>query len=310
MRVIARAGREDIATVYLAENSEGKVVEFVESVQPPIPREKKWVLIVSSLYGCPVGCRFCDAGSYYQGILSKEEIIFQMDYLIKQRFGDISVPVKKFKVQFARMGEPAFNQNVLEILESLPQLYNAPGLMPSFSTIAPYGKDKFFEKLLEIKKRHYSGRFQFQFSIHTTDEKLRDWLIPVRKWDFKKMAEYGEAFFEKGGRKITLNFALADNFPVDPHILLSYFNPDVFLIKITPVNPTHQASRHKLYSTLTGQTDCERIKALQKAGYVVILSIGELEENHIGSNCGQFVTAHRNSHKTIEGGYTYELRKL
>ena len=72
MRIIGKTGREDIALVYLAETKEGKLVEFVESVQPPIPRDEKWVLIVSTLYGCPVGCLFCDAGGWYDGKLSKE----------------------------------------------------------------------------------------------------------------------------------------------------------------------------------------------------------------------------------------------
>ncbi len=51
MKITAKAGKEDIATVFIAEMDNGKLVEFVESVQPPIPREKKWVLIVSILYG-------------------------------------------------------------------------------------------------------------------------------------------------------------------------------------------------------------------------------------------------------------------
>ena len=69
MKITAKAGKEDIATVFIAEMDNGKLIEFVESVQPPIPREKKWVLIVSILYGCPIGCRFCDAGEYYMGKL-------------------------------------------------------------------------------------------------------------------------------------------------------------------------------------------------------------------------------------------------
>ena len=66
MKILAKTGTEDVAIVYIAEMDNGRLVEFVESVQPPIPREKKWVLIVSTLYGCPVGCRFCDAGEYYE----------------------------------------------------------------------------------------------------------------------------------------------------------------------------------------------------------------------------------------------------
>ena len=117
MKIIVKTGDENIAMVYMAETEDGKLIEFVESVQPPIPREKKWILTLSTLYGCPVGCRFCDAGIYYEGKLSKDDIMSQIDYLIASRFPDREVPVPKFKIQFARMGEPSFNQNVLNVLQ-------------------------------------------------------------------------------------------------------------------------------------------------------------------------------------------------
>jgi 23S rRNA (adenine2503-C2)-methyltransferase len=310
VKVVAKAGREDIAVVYIAEMRDGKLIEFVESMQPPLSREKKWVLIISTLYGCPIGCRFCDAGAVdYQGKLLKDEILSQIDYLVTKRFPNRDVPVEKFKIQFARMGEPSFNENVTEVLNSLPNFYDAPGLMPCISTIAPKGTDRFFERLLEIKKNLYKHRFQLQFSIHTTDEKLRDWLIPVKKWDFKKIAEYGETFYNKHGRKITLNFALADGMPIDSNILLKHFSPDIFLIKMTPVNPTYQANKNSISSTLTSKEWNKIVDALHSSGYEVILSIGELEENYIGSNCGQYVTLYQREKKTTKGAYTYEPQR-
>jgi 23S rRNA (adenine2503-C2)-methyltransferase len=309
MKIIAKTGWEDIAIVYIAVTGNGELVEFVESLQPPLPREKKWVLTISTLYGCPVGCRFCDAGGYYLGRLPKSEIISQIDYLVKQRFPDRKVPVEKFKIQFARMGEPSFNRSVLEVLECLPELYDAPEFIPSFSTVAPQGTDSFFKRLLEIKKKKYAQRFQFQFSIHTTDEKKRDWLIPVKKWSFEKMAEYGQAFYEKGDRKITLNFALASGLPVDPNVLVRYFTPDRFLIKVTPVNPTYQATRNKISSILPHGKGNEIITSLRAAGYEVISSIGELTENYIGSNCGQYVTTYRKASEFMDDGYTCKLQR-
>lgn len=309
MKIVAKAGREDIAVVYIAEMRGGKFIEFVESLQPPLTREKKWVLIISTLYGCPVSCRFCDAGVDYHGKLSKDEIISQIDYLVIKRFPNRKVPVEKFKIQFARMGEPSFNQSVLDVLDSLPDFYDAPGLMPCISTIAPKGVDGFFERLLEIKKKHYKYRFQLQFSIHTTDEELRDWLIPIQKWDFEKIVEYGEAFYDEDGRKITLNFSLADKMSIDSDVLLKHFSPDIFLIKITPVNPTYQANKNGLSSTLTSKKWNKMVDTLRSSGYEVILSIGELEENYIGSNCGQYVTTYQREEKIIEDAYTYELQR-
>ena len=165
MKVISRTGNDDLALVYTAETDKGKLIEFVESLQPPHPRDKKWVLIISTLFGCPVACPICDAGSHYRGKLSAKEIFAQIDYMVTKRFPDRVIDVEKFKIQFARMGDPAFNRNVLDVLEQLPSRYDVPGFWPSISSVAPHGTDSFFEKLVEIKKRLYRDRFQLQFSI-------------------------------------------------------------------------------------------------------------------------------------------------
>jgi 23S rRNA (adenine2503-C2)-methyltransferase len=311
MKIIGSTGREDIAVVYIGELSPGKLVEFVEAVQPPIPRERKWVLLVSTLYGCPVGCTMCDAGGFYKGKVSKDEIFAQIDYLVRKRYPDGVIPAKQFKIQFARMGEPAFNIHVLDVIYELPERYHAPGFMPSLSTIAPRGADAFFERLLEVKREKFTnGNFQFQFSIHSTDEAHRDEIVPVKKWSFEEMADYGERFYQAGDRKITLNFALAKEVPVDPQRLLKYFDPEMFLIKITPLNPTYRASEHGLSTYIDpwqGGENSEVVRSLRDAGYRVIVSIGEVEENLIGSNCGQFLRTHLEECHGVDDGYTYEI---
>lgn len=313
MKIVASAGREDIAVVYILELDGGKWVECVESVQPPIPREKKWVLLVSTMFGCPIGCKMCDAGGYYLGKPTQEEIISQIDFLVRKRFPDGCVPAQQFKIQFARMGEPSLNNSVLDVLDKLPHLYHAPGLMPSISTVAPKGTQSFFNRLLDIKNEKYSGgHFQFQFSIHTTNPSLRDDLVPVRKWSFSEMSEYGARFFAPGDRKITLNFALAHGLPIDPEALLSYFNPEIFLIKITPLNPTYRAAENQLSSyinPLKEGEDYDVVQQLRSAGYDVIVSIGALEENLIGSNCGQYIRTHLLATKQMDNGYTYRIQE-
>ncbi len=311
MKVIARTAHSDIATVFIADTGPGKYIEFVESSQPPLTRQDKWVLIVSSLYGCPIGCRFCDAGMFYQGKLSAEEIMGQIDYLVELRYPDRIVPVPKFKIQFARMGEPALNTAVLDVLAALPGRYQAPGLLPTVSTMAPHGSDGFFQKLKEIKHDLYPGRFQLQFSVHSTDEKQREWLIPARKWPLDKIAAVGGEFFEPGDRKITLNFAVSDGLSVDPDALLERFPPEVFFIKLTPVNPTGRAMQNRISSDFDSlEADPPIAAYLREAGYDVLYSIGELEENKIGSNCGQHIMHYRNSSQRIEGSYTYRLQPV
>ncbi|MCI0519129.1 MAG: radical SAM protein [Chloroflexi bacterium] len=313
MRIIASTGNPDVAMVYIAELSSGNLVEIVESLQPPLPREEKWVLLVSTMFGCPVGCKMCDAGGFYHGKPGKEEIFEQLDFLIRQRYPDGRIPSEQFKIQFARMGEPALNLQVLDVLDELPQRYHAPGLMPSISSVAPKGTLPFFERLREIKNRHYTGgNFQFQFSIHTTDLARRDQLIPVKKWSFAEMAAFGEKWLAPGDRKVTLNFALAEDSQIDPRVLLQYFNPEAFLIKITPLNPTYRAAENGMISYIDPNQQAEdyaKVAALRDAGYEVIVSIGEVEENLIGSNCGQYLRTHLRAAETLRDGYTYQIEE-
>jgi 23S rRNA (adenine2503-C2)-methyltransferase len=256
----------------------------------------------------------CDAGGYFHGKPTAEEILEQIDFMVVNRYPDRRVLSKQFKIQFARMGEPALNDAVLDVLEELPKRYDAPGLMPSISSVAPKGTDAFFERLLEIKNRLYSGgHFQFQFSIHTTDLALRDELVPVKKWDFEKMAAFGERFYEEGDRKVTLNFALAQGQPLDPEVLKAHFSPEIFLIKITPLNPTYRAVENNLETYIDPHEQNVNqdavVKALKEAGYDVIVSIGEVEENLIGSNCGQYLRRHMEAGDNLSDGYTYELKE-
>jgi len=306
LKVVASTGREDVAVAYVAETAGGRLVEFTEAVQPPLSREQKWVLIVSSLFGCPVRCAICDAGGSYEGKMTAGEILEQIDFLVDGRYPDRRVPAAKFKIQFARVGEPSLNPAVLDVLNELPRRYDAPGLLPAVSSIAPVGCDEFFERLRDIKNRLYpNGRFQLQFSIHTTDELLRDRLIPMKKWGFDRIGDYGSGFRAAGDRKVTLNFALARGTPVDPDVLLRWFDPSDFLIKITPINPTHRAVMNGIVSHVDpGREEAGvEIERLRSAGYDVLLSIGELEENRIGSNCGQYIQRHMEAKRQLGDGY-------
>ncbi|HCS38560.1 MAG TPA: radical SAM protein [Anaerolineaceae bacterium] len=313
MKVIASTGKEESTTVYIIEQEQGKFLECVESIMPSLTRLEKWVLLVSTMYGCPVHCAMCDAGGYYQGNPTSEEILEQIDFLVQNRFPHNTIPSKQFKIQFSRMGEPALNLAVLEVLKKLTKRYQAPGLMPSISTVAPAGCERFFDQLINIKNEYFSdGRFQFQFSIHTTDERLRDQIIPIRKWRFNEMAEYGERFFSPGDRKITLNFALAQQSPLDAEVLKRHFSPEKFLIKITPINPTYRAVEMNLKSHVIIDSPLQNdeiVSALRSEGYEVILSIGNIEENYIGSNCGQYLRAHLKTQAKMQVGYTYPINK-
>jgi len=308
MKIIFKCGNDDLARVYLAEISGGRIVEFVESLQPPFTKKEKIVFIISTLAGCPVACKFCDAGGNYLGKLNAEEMFSQIDYLTSKNFPENLIDTYKFKIQFSRMGEPALNPEVLKVLEELPERYKAKGLLPSVSSVAPRSVEKFFENLKYIKDELYGFNFQMQFSIHSTDEQQRDWLIPVKKWDLKEISDYGDFFFRSGDRKIALNFAVNQDSIIDAEIIKKYFSPDKFIVKLTPINPTVRSIENRMdFSSLPTLENNSIIRKLKKAGFNVIISIGELEENNIGSNCGQLLKLFLDKRLKFENSYTYEI---
>ncbi len=296
-KLLNTSGKDELALVHVLSMDDDPlhVVETVDSIDPRYPRHEKSVIIISTQFGCPVGCLMCEAGGAYFGNLSAEQMLAQVRFVLARR--PEVLQTKKLKVHFARMGEPALNPAVPRALEGLPAEAPAAGLMACISSVAPRGSASFFEELTDIKNRHYSGGgFQLQISVNSTDEELRRRLIPIPHLDLEAIATVGSRFHRPGDRKVALNFALARGFPVDPARLADLFDPDKFMVKLTPVNPTERSDLHGLDTVLSaadaGATDDLKARLLD-LGLDTIVSIGEPEEIAIGSNCGQLVRAQR-----------------
>jgi 23S rRNA (adenine2503-C2)-methyltransferase len=293
MNLVASSGNPDLAMVYVAEDDRGRRLEFVDSIQPPRSREEKWVVIVSTMYGCPVGCQMCDAGGTFQGKVDAEGMLWQVKRAVEERF-ECGVPrTDMLKVQFARMGDPSLNDAVLDALVDLRREFSETNVVASVSTVGPVSAREFYERLRAVKDEHYgAGRFQLQFSIHSTDPEVRARLCPIRTLSFDEMAEIGRSFRTNGDKRVTLNFCLMEGVPIDPAVVRKHFDPEHFLIKLTPLNPTTRAEEAGLVSLIDkGREKAaeEFIQGFRDQGFDVLLSIGEYEENQIGSNCGQYL---------------------
>jgi len=294
MRLISSIGNPDLAMVHVAEDDQGRRFEFVDSIQPPRTRNEKWVVIVSTMFGCPVGCLICDAGGGYVGKVDAEGMLWQVREAVAQRFGNGDPPrTDMLKVQFARMGEPALNDQVLDALVGLRRTYPDTNVVASVSTVGPSAARGFLERLRQVKEEHYpNGAFQLQFSIHSTDREVRSRLCPIRTLTFDEMAEIGKTFRTSGDKRVTLNFCLIEDIPIDPAVVRHHFDPEHFLIKLTPLNPTVRAKEAGLVTLIEKDREeaaGEVIEAFRAQGFDVLLSIGEYEENQIGSNCGQYL---------------------
>lgn len=310
--ILDKKGKDNVAWVYLlrSRHEENVLIECVDAFDPRYSAREKWVIILSSQKGCPVRCRFCDASFYFKGNLSLDELLEQLEVVITpHKHGDDCLRSKKIKLHFARMGEPALNPAVLRMLEELPFLYPGVNFIPTIATVAPAGSDKWFKELTSIKNRHYrNGCFQLQFSVNSTNEDYRNELMPVRKWSLEEISDFGLGCYRRGDRKVTLNFALAVDTPFYAREIMEYFDPEVFLVKITPVNPTASAARMQMVTALNfdgsyPQSLYAEIKRLEEVGFEVIISIGSLEEIGVGSNCGQLAFAEAMNKNCLAAGF-------
>lgn len=290
MRIITKAGRPDLAEVYLAEfRGEPQLrAEYVDACgEAGGDRREKWVIILSTQFGCPAGCLMCDAGGGYRGDISAGEMISQIESVFAAHPDIDPQKCRKLKIQFARMGEPALNDSVLEAIEWLAK--ECPNCIPCVATLAPAGREDWFERLLNLREGFHD--FQLQLSINTTDPGVRDELMPIDKLPLEWLSDYGREFHRPGSRKPVLNFALSDSVPVNTEEAVRLFDPEFFAVKLTPLNPTMAAEQNEIKAFTTERTARElvemRAAQFEALGFQVIRSVGDWEENRIGSNCGQ-----------------------
>ena len=291
MKIISEHGNDALAKVYVGELDDGHHIEFVESIQPPRTRQEKWVNVISTMVGCPVGCKMCDAGGGFERSLTALEMQAQIDHLANVKFPEGKVTSAMWKIQLARMGEPTLNPEVLKFLSQLSEKGHQ-NLVISLSTVGPSNSAPFIQELKKIKDAGFPGKFQLQFSIHSTDDEMRRKLIPIKSLILPEIAALCRQFRRTSDRKITLNFIVMKDVPIDTERIARLFDGDNFLIKLTPLNPTYRARYHKIlpgFDPEKPETIKELISDFEAKGFEVILSIGELEENRIGSNCGQYL---------------------
>lgn len=291
-------GEDGVAEVAVLKLREGDhfIVETVDGQDPPKSKDEKWIINVSTQFGCPVGCPFCDAGGSFAGNLTVDELLAQVRWALDRNPGQ-APRCQKLKVHFARMGEPALNDAVIGALERLPDMVKSPGLWGCLATVAPRGREAWFDRLLDVKSASYHGHFQLQFSVQSTDPSARARLIPIPTWDMEDIAVFGERFFRPGDRRVILNFALAQGFEFDPDRISAVFSPEKFAVKLTPVNPTARGEENGFVTRLRGKDDEKlnhAMSVLEERGWDVIVSIGDVREDRIGSNCGQAVRVFRN----------------
>jgi 23S rRNA (adenine2503-C2)-methyltransferase len=149
----------------------------------------------------------------------------------------------------------------------------------------------FLRGWMTVKNEVCDGNAGLQLSINSTDEDERYAMFSGRALGVEEIADAMALVAKPKGRKITLNFAVAD-YTVDAGYLASLFSPEHYLCKLTPMHKTAAAVANGVktegdYTTYHPYQDLEdRLKAV---GYDVLVFIASREEDEGRITCGNAI---------------------
>ena len=265
-----------------------------------LPLEEKWVITISTQYGCSIGCTFCDVPQVGRGINATfNDLVNQVKYALSLH-PEVKT-AKRINLHYARMGEPTFNEAVIDSAYYLKGFFDKLGwgFHPVVSTIMPNNNgqlDNFIFNWIKLKN-NFNGEAGLQISINTTDNGIRkETMLYARElYDINHILSYKARQIK--GRKIALNFALTDA-PVDAKELRYYFEPEYFMCKITPMHNTKAVIKNGMITD--GGYDFyypyKKVEEdLKAAGFDVIVFIPSKEEDESRITCGNAILADRNN---------------
>lgn len=199
----------------------------VEAVLYKYPTyEERTVLCISTMCGCPIGCRFCGTGDYFVRSLSGEEIAAQAEHLLYNCLdGTEPALIKKLQIMVMSMGEPALLKDALShAFRRLHKMFpHAALLISSSGPKVDYGWIN--ELSIEIPT------VGLQFSVHESTDEARNKLIPFeKKLSLKEIAMKGEEWNLVTGRKPYFNYCAHKNNVSDDDVsrLIDLFDPSIW----------------------------------------------------------------------------------
>ena len=172
-----------------------------------IPEQNRGTLCVSSQVGCALACSFCSTAKQgFNRNLSVAEIMGQLWVANKALGRDPKGERVISNIVLMGMGEPLLNfENVVSAMDIMMDDFSY-GLSKRRITLSTAGV---VPALYRLKER---SDVSLAVSLHATDDRLRDELVPInKKYPIKELLEACHHYV-KGGqrRKITFEYVMLD----------------------------------------------------------------------------------------------------
>lgn len=258
----------------------------------------KWVITISTQYGCSMNCKFCDVPKVGKGLNATYDDLKNQILSALSLHPEIKA-TKRLNIHYARMGEPTWNKNVLDFTKDVRKIirpYIGRSLVhPVISTMLPKDNkflNEYLNEWVDIKNDIFKGDAGLQFSINTTNDKLRQDLFSNNSLTLEEISKIGKMLDMPKGRKYALNFALGDNFEINAEKLRDLFSPHKFMVKITPIHITNACKENNI-ETKNGYFDYSPYRnienQLKERGFDVLVFIPSIEEDTSRITCGNAI---------------------
>lgn len=268
-----------------------------------MPLSEKWVITISTQYGCRMKCTFCDVPNVkWRGNATIADLKAQL-YNAIGLFPSVRY-TERLNLHYARMGEPIFNEAVFEfsrwMIANKKTIADETGLRievlhPVLTTSLPKAYTKLEERIMEwcrIKNDLYNGQAGFQFSINSTDETQRTEMYQGMQLNIEDFARIAERMPDPVSRKYCLNFAYSTDFIIDAEKVRRLFDPEKFMCKITPIH-NNTACRTNGIETVGGYDSWHPYRQpevdLKAAGFDVLVFVPSIDEEDGLVTCGNVI---------------------
>jgi 23S rRNA (adenine2503-C2)-methyltransferase len=260
-----------------------------------LPLEEKWVITISTQYGCSMGCTFCDVPKVGPGINATiHDLVGQFDLAM-----ELHPEVKhgRINLHYARMGEPTWNPAVINSAYMIDCGMKEFKFHPVISTMMPRHNKELFKFLTDWLnyKLFHGGDAGLQLSINSTDDMAREVMFSDNAMTLECVSDMFSALlavYDFKGRKIALNFALTGD-EVDAKKLRQLFSPEHFMCKITPMHDTSACRNNGFkaegYDTFEIYKPIE--EKLKAEGFDVLVFVPSQEEDESRITCGNAILA-------------------
>ncbi len=268
-----------------------------------MPLSEKWVITVSTQYGCPMKCTFCDVPELpFKGNATEEDLRAQF-YNAISLFPSVKY-TERLNLHYARMGDPIFNSAVFSfsrwLILNKRQIHADTGLRietlhPVLTTSLPRKFKLLHDRILEwcyVKNDLFNGQAGLQFSINSTNEDQRRQMFAGQSLTLEELAVIAHEMPTPVSRKYCLNFAFSTDFEIDAAKVADLFDADKFMCKITPIHNNNACRENGIktdggYESYRPYSKPER--DLVAAGFDVLVFVPSMDEERGLVTCGNAI---------------------